>query len=471
MNKRTGSDSITLRFYNTSLRFTQQRAISYSRNQQWFDLTWLQYREHVEATARFLESQGVVKGSKVVIFSQTRFEWACLDYALGLLGAISIPIYHNAALEEITFILQDAKPMIVFAENTKLLEVIRPLNKDTEPFKIITMDATEDTEFNFQKLLLLNSEEVSQDYWQMHLDKIETEDEVTHVYTSGTTGTPKAVKISHVQILSETTEAFPLLGVSERDRLLTFLPLAHILGRIEIWGQAVLGYQIAFAEGIDRVKSNLLTVQPTIMVGVPRLFEKIQASVISQIEKSKFKKMAFEWALKLGREVLEHRMNKKPVPIALGLQYQTAYQTIFRKIHDELGGKLRFAVVGGAPLNPSTAYFFGSIGLQLLEGYGLTETTAAICVNTPFDYKYGTVGKPIGDVKIKFAEDGEILVKSDKVMKSYGAQENHSQSFEGEYFKTGDIGQVDSEGFIKIVDRKKISLRPPEVNTLLHRKS
>ena len=262
--------------------------------------------------------------------------------------------------------------------------------------------------------------------------------------------------ITHTQALSEVADAFPLLGVTVRDRSLCFLPFAHILGRVEIWGHGLTGYTMAFAESVDRLKDNLVEVKPTIMMAVPRVFEKIYNGILAQAEASPLKSKVFHWALALGREMSQYKVEKQPVPLDLALKYRLAKKLVFDSISDRMGGRLRFAISGGAPMSRSIAEFFHAAGLLILEGYGLTETTAAVAVNTPFDYKFGTVGKGIGDVRFKIADDGEILVQSKKVMKEYlDDPEATKVAIVDGWYHTGDIGELSPEGYLRITDRKK----------------
>jgi long-chain acyl-CoA synthetase len=276
------------------------------------------------------------------------------------------------------------------------------------------------------------------------------------VYTSGTTGNPKGVVLTHKQIISEVVEAFNSCQATSADRTLTFLPFAHVFGRIENWAHAHFGYEMAFAESMEKIKNNLVEINPTFVFAVPRIFEKVYIAVISNIENNKIKQMAFDWALAQSKNRLDKTRKFEMVPIKDWALAELAQRLILDKVKFAFGNQLRFCVSGGAPLNPVIAEFFAQCGVMLLEGYGLTETTAAIAVNTPFDFQIGTVGRPIGDVQIKFAADGEILLKSDKVATEYYKDpEATAAAFEDGWFKTGDIGELTPTGHLRITDRKK----------------
>ncbi|MCB0394953.1 MAG: long-chain fatty acid--CoA ligase, partial [Bdellovibrionales bacterium] len=286
--------------------------------------------------------------------------------------------------------------------------------------------------------------------------KTEIDELATICYTSGTTGNPKGVMLAHRQIISEVVDVFDIMTVNENDRSLTFLPFAHILARVEHFGSLYSGFCAAYAENIDRIRSNLLDVKPTFFAGVPRIFEKIYNGVITQAEVSPTKAKIFRWSVKIGKKVSQAKLQKKTLPPQTLIKYQIAKKLVFDKLAEKLGGRMRFAISGGAPLSREIAEFFHAANLLILEGYGLTETTAAVTLNSPYDYCFGTVGKPLGDVEIKIAEDGEILVKSDKVMMGYyNRNDANTEVFQDGYFCTGDIGEITPTGFLRITDRKK----------------
>jgi len=279
---------------------------------------------------------------------------------------------------------------------------------------------------------------------------------LTLVYTSGTTGRPKGVVLTHEQAISEVSEAFPLCGVTPDDTSLCFLPFAHVLGRIELWGHSYIGFTMAYAESIERLRNNLVEIKPTILVSVPRIFEKVYAGVYAQMENQNIKRKLFDWAVSVGREVSAKRMTHELVPLPLLGQFEIAKVLVLNKIVAAFGGRLRFAISGGAPLAQDISLFFHAAGVLILEGYGLTETTAAITVNTPFNYRFGSVGRPIGDVELKIAGDGEVLVRSKKVMREYYKNPDATKEVMTDgWFHTGDIGEILPGGDLKITDRKK----------------
>jgi long-chain acyl-CoA synthetase len=486
------------KFLETAKKHSDRIAIMFSRGGRWNELTWNGYLEVVEGFAAGLQSIGIKKGDRIALLSNSRFEWAVTDLAALGLGAVVVPIYQNSTSEDIAFILGDSGAKLVVCESIEMAQNIRAnigsnsssnSNKSEgksaatlkEPAMVRTTNSVTSSPTSvttplailcFENHKNLESEgflsfhsvqksgesiiKKSPLNYRLAVEQVSLDDVATILYTSGTTGQPKGVMLTHTQIMSEVGDAFPLLGVTHRDRFLSFLPFAHVLGRIEIWGHALIGYTLAFAESIDLLKKNLVEIKPTIMISVPRIFEKIYNGIIAQVELSPIKSKTFWWAISVGREISKYKIEKKPVPLTLALQYQLARRLVFDAITERIGGRLRFSVCGGAPLAKPIAEFFHAVGILILEGYGLTETTAAIAVNTPYDYRFGTVGRPIGDVKVKIADDGEILVHSKKVMKNYYNDPAATErAFTDGWFHTGDIGELSDDGFLRITDRKK----------------
>ncbi len=486
------SDTVVRRFLETSKRNPSKVAVRFSpslkqdvrnkrggkgiKNQQqvenWLELNWEEYRRLVESLAAGLQAIGVRKGDRIAILANTRVEWAALDLAILGLGAVTVPLYPSSTPEDVAFILHDSQAKTFFVESEDVLHRLKKVWSDTKlrrPERAIVIESHSSKDpVGFIPVSTLDALQQqgatalksSPALYELAVQEVKVDDIATIIYTSGTTGRPKGVIHTHAQALSEVAEAFPLLGVSSSDVTLTFLPFAHVLGRIEIWGHAVIGYTMGFAESIDRLKQGFQEIRPTLIVAVPRIFEKIHAGILAQADISPLRRKAFDWALGVGREVSLCKQQKKAIPLDIALQYAAARKLVFDSIQDRLGGRLRFAVCGGAPLNQAIAEFFHAAGVLILEGYGLTETTAAVAVNTPFDYRFGTVGKPIGDVKIKIAEDGEVLIQSRKVMREYlGDAQSTAAVLKDGWFHTGDIGELDNEGHLRITDRKKDLLK------------
>lgn len=427
---------------------------------QWNKISWLEYQKDIFKISHFLSKTATSETGKVGIISNTRYEWSAIDLASQCAKKILVPIYPNSTPEEISYIINHAEIEIIFFEGKAQLRHWDKIRSQCPSVKKIVMidkfDLIDSPIVTMDQILdnTLNPDEVKK--IKALISTLRIDDDATIVYTSGTTGNPKGVLLTHRQIVSEVSEAFATCQVTPHDRALTFLPFSHVFGRIENWAHTYFGYEIAFAENLERIRSNLVEMNPTFIFAVPRIFEKVYVAVISSIENNKIKQTMFDWAMKQTKNKIDKLSSFQLLPIKDLILSEVAQKLVLNKVKFAFGNRLRFCVSGGAPLNPVIAEFFAKCDVLVLEGYGLTETTAAVFVNTPFDYTLGTVGKPIGDVKIKFAEDGEILLKSDKIMtKYYKNPEATASAFDDGWFKTGDIGELLPSGHLRITDRKK----------------
>ena len=441
---------ITHHFLAARERPNSWTAIRFKRHKSWISLNWKEYYQRAEALAHALASAGIKTGDRVAILANTRMEWAALDFAILGLGAVTVPIYQSNRPEEIEYVLKNSEARAIFLEDAsqvrkwegmgkkcKSVESVVCMQADKElPPGILTWD-----DFLETGLPSLKKRPI---FFEEQIAKTKLIDPATIVYTSGTTGDPKGAVLNHQQILSEVEDVARAFPISPEDSTLSFLPYAHVLGRVELWLHTYSGFTMNFAESVERMRGNLKETQPTVIIGVPRIFEKIFAGIMSEIQGNPWRKAMFQWLDAPTSSLLNF-----PRRIA-------ADKILYSRLREGLGGRLRFSVSGGAPLEPQIAQFFARAGILVLEGYGLTETTAAITANTPHSYEFGTVGKPLSDVKIKIAEDGEILVKSKKVMQGYYKDDEASgKVFADGYFCTGDIGEFTDRGFLKITDRKK----------------
>lgn len=443
-------------------RGSDKTAIMTKVNRRWKEVSWQEYYDKIVSAGCALLSLGLKPQSKVAIMSNTRFEWSIADY--GILGcqAVTIPVYQTVTTEDLRHILSNSEAEILFVETRAMLkQFLQVRDQCPQIRKVICIDPVRDSDIEFMtwdEFMNLGSQEKSKfsGEFQKRCQATTRQDIATILYTSGTTGLPKGVVLTHEQIMSEITETFPQLGMTEDDCTLSFLPYAHVMGRIEHWGHLVIGFKMAYAESIERIRGDLIDIKPTVIVAVPRIFEKVYSAIHAQLGNNVLKTKLFQRALKIGQEFGQLKIDRKPIPWRLLLEHQVAQKVVLHKVKEAFGGRLRFAVSGGAPIAKDVALFFNACGVIILEGYGLTETTAAICVNTPYNYHFGSVGRPIGDVQIKIAEDGEILVKSKKVMREYYKNpEATEKSFTNGWFHTGDIGELLPSGDLKITDRKK----------------
>lgn len=423
-------------------------AIKYNKESQWHTISWSSYLEKIISIAAQINHAGFKKGQHIGLLSSTRWEWSIFD--LAILGAqqITVPFYPNQSDADLLFIINHSEIDLIIVENTNYQKQIERISSQFT--KNVTVKKFE--EFDFDATA---TDEEKSTFFASCAD-IKPKDMATLVYTSGTTGTPKGAVLLHEAIVSEVTELFKLVGIKPTFTALTFLPMAHVMGRVELWGSCYNGHTLAYAESIDKIKDNLADIKPDFMVAVPRIFEKVYAGIMAKVETQPLKQKLFEKAVEIASEVSKYRERRETVPWALLLQYETLCRVVFAPIKKAFGGQLQFAVSGGAPLAKDLTYFFSYCGIKVLEGYGLTETCAAITVNTPYNFHPGTVGNPVGEVEIKFADDGEILVKSKKIMKEYYKNPEATKAvFKDGYFATGDIGEFTSTGQLKITDRKK----------------
>ena len=427
---------------------TDGTAIKYKKNNTWEKISWSDYLNKTISLATQITKLGFQRKDHIGILSATRWEWIITDMAIIGSGLISVPLYANLSDDDLLYIINHSEIKLLIIENISYLKQIdRIKDKFINPIIIKQFE-----DFDFDIL----PDEKEKDFFLNSCAKINTNDIATLVYTSGTSGTPKGVILIHESIVSEVTEIFHTVGVKSTYTALTFLPYAHVMGRAEIWGSCFIGHTLAFAESIDKIKTNLTEVQPDFIIAVPRIFEKFYAAVLAKVETSHLKQKLFKEALLIAEEIEKYRQTKQTIPWFLLLKHETICHFAFEPIKKAFGGKLLFAVSGGAPLAKDLILFFSYCGIQILEGYGLTETCAAISVNTRNNFQPGTVGNLIGDVKIKFADDGEILIKSKKCMLGYFKNPKATaEVMKDGYFATGDIGELTPTGQLKITDRKK----------------
>jgi len=408
-----------------------------------------------------LKALGFEAGQKLCLLSENRPAWTMTDMATLCAGGLTVPIYTTLVSEQIRYIIDDSDATVVVVSNAdywKKVEPLRPgLTKvkhyiifaDEAPAGVLTLKAVMDR----GKALA----ESRPGLFEELVARVKPEDETTLIYTSGTTGVPKGVILTHDNLISNIKTASDIIQFSSKDTVLSFLPLSHILERMVMFTYIYKGCTIAFAESVEAVAQNLLEIRPHIMVSVPRVFEKIYAKVMDQVLRSPaLRRKIFFWAIKVGKTYGAAKLAGKPVSGGLRFRQSVAAKLVFSKIIAKTGGRVRFFVSGGAPLSKDIAEFFYAIGLVILEGYGLTETSPLLSINTFEHIRLGTVGKPAPGIDIKIAADGEILARGPNIMKGYYKKDEETREvFENGWFKTGDIGRFDADGFLVITDRKK----------------
>ncbi|MGE5092444.1 MAG: AMP-dependent synthetase/ligase [Bacillota bacterium] len=429
----------------------------------WTDLSYRDLEQRVRSLASAFRALGIGPGDRVAILSENRPEWAMTDYACLTIRAADVPIYPTLPARQIEFILRDsgARAVVVSsAEQLAKIEEIRDRLGDLE--HVIAMDdaAKGDAVLQFGSLTHRRADElIPADEWRRDALAVGPDDLATLIYTSGTTGDPKGVMLTHGNLTSNVIAGLTVLALRDTDECLSFLPLSHVFERMAgHYCMMQAGTIITYASSVDTVPAEMLEIRPTVVLSVPRLYEKIYARVLENATSgSHLKKQLFFWAKHTGETWAEYTLSRRPIPRGLALRYRVARKLVFSKLHARVGGRLRFFVSGGAPLAADIARFFYAAGLPILEGYGLTETSPVIAVNTFGAVKLGSVGRPLPGVEVRIAPDGEILTRGPHVMKGYfGKPEATAEAIDPDgWLHTGDIGVLDAEGFLRITDRKK----------------
>ncbi len=440
-------------------------ALKFKSNGEYRDLRWNSFRGRVYETASALKVMGVERGDRVGILSENRPEWTFADLGVLTLGGILVPIHATSSAQEAEHILSHSGAKLLFLSTDTHYQTLKPILKNLKSLKkIILFDLSVSGEENVMQfdsfLKLANSNEKSerQIFLKEHANKIEPDHLATIIYTSGTTGPSKGVPLTHRNLLTNCYDTRNILPIDERDLGLSFLPLSHIFERMGGYYLSILcGATIAYAENMNTVGENLKEVSPTVACAVPRFFEKIQAQIMMQAQElPPLKRLIFNWAVEIGKKYATCQLQGKKPCLGLSVKRHFAQALVFNKIIKNLGGRLRFFVSGGAPLQQELGVFFYSLGILVLEGYGLTETSPVIAVNRPDRFKFGSVGIPLPSVEVKISDDGEVLVRGNSVMSGYyqNAEATRAAFCDG-WFCTGDLGEVDSDGFLHITGRKK----------------
>ncbi|QDK43405.1 long-chain fatty acid--CoA ligase [Bacteriovorax stolpii] len=409
---------------------------------------------------------------RVAILAQTSKEWHFFDLATMCARAVVTPVYPTYLAHEVEYILNHSETKILILENEAQMQKILEIQHNLTHLKYIVAlkEVTEDsvkklsdkiTFQNFQQFLDNGTTESqnSPKLFEATIEASEPLDIASIIYTSGTTGEPKGAVISQRAFVVMLNNVYTSLktNILPTDRTLTFLPLSHVFGRCDSLLNLVFEFECVFAESLDKVVDNLQVAKPTLLLAVPRIFEKVYSKVLENIQKENdLKKKVFDWALKASNDYFEKiNQDKSPSTYEI-LQKNLAYKLVFEKIYNRLGGRIRFLVSGGAPISPEIIRFMQNANLTILEGYGLTETVAPCILNPPVRQIPGTIGLPLGDVQVKFAEDGEIMVKTEAMLTEYYKnKEATKEAIKDGWLYTGDIGELTVEGYVKITDRKK----------------
>ena len=442
-------------FY-TAVERSFDRVMMYKQTAKWIPISSHELYRDVVGVARSLEKWGIHRGDRVAILSENRPEWAVADFATQALGGVVVPIYGTLTPEQTAYILRDSGARVIFLSTVAQLQKFLAAKDQTMIEKAVIMDDAGAPDAIPMHHLMHGGPAGRNSEFDSHARSIGPADLATIIYTSGTTGVPKGAMLTHGNLASNLVAALQQLPMTAGDIGISFLPLAHVTARHVDYAWFYQGVTIAYCPFIDQLPAALQEVRPTIFVGVPRVYEKMYAQVQLKVQ-SGLRRVLYNWSMKVGhahrKETLEQ---KRPA----SLSWRLADKFVFSKVRKAMGGHVRILFSGGAPLARQMAEWFGDIGIRIDEGYGLTETSPVIAVNTPDHHKLGTVGIPLSNLQVKIADDGEILVRGPSVFQGYwNLPEQTSQALSDGWFHTGDIGNLDSEGFLSVTDRKKDLLK------------
>lgn len=446
-------------------RFAGRLALKYRKQAKYVTLSYAEFYERALMAARGLRKCNVQRGETVAILSENRAGWVIADMGILCLGAVTVPIYATNTPEQIEYVLKHTEARIVFVSSrfqyAKLLKIRKAVPKVELVVSFERFLGEADLPVcTFYQLSEIDSPITDQEKKELEagIDNITPDDLLTLIYTSGTTGVPKGVMLTHSNILFDAWCTNEKAGVlSERDIHLSFLPLSHVLERTVGYYLTIMnGALMALADSIEKVPENMLEVKPTVSVCVPRLFERVYSRIFESVHQMPLvKRKLFQWALDVGKRYVEARYIEKRTSPFLVFQYNVADRLIFGKLRQRFGGNFRLFCSGGAPLDKTINEFFWIIGLPILEGYGLTETSPAVSFNNFEQVRFGSVGTTLEHTEVRVDMDGEILIRGPQVMSGYYRDEKATRdAFHDGWFRTGDIGRIE-KGFIYITDRKK----------------
>ncbi len=448
-------------FLNTVKSYVKSDLLAAKIDGRYVPISTEEFDRRVRHLALGLADLGLGPGDKLVIFSENRPEWPITDFAVLCNGAVTVPIYTSLMPEQVKYIINDSDAKIVVCSNRNLwlkVEAVRADLPNVHHFVLID-EAGPQGVVSLSEVMGRGKVIATSDpgRFDQRALAVKPDDLASIIYTSGTTGVPKGVMLTHGNFVSNSKALDAVTEFSVKDTILSFLPLAHVLERMTTFSFLYKGASIYYAESIETVAENLIEVRPTIMISVPRLFDKIYANVMDNVlTQSPLKRKIFFWALGVGKKYGARKIRHLPIPWSLALRRKIAAKLVYGKILEKTGGRVHFFVSGGAPLSADVAEFFYAIGIVILEGYGLTETSPVLACNTFDKMKFGSVGPLVPGVQVKIAPDGEIWAKGPNVMKGYYKKEQETREvFEDGWFKTGDIGHFDEDGFLVITDRKK----------------
>lgn len=434
----------------------QQRVMLVHEGSRWTSISAREFYRNVAGMTRALRRWGICKGNRLAILSENRPEWTIADFSTLLLGGVVVPIYSTLTTSQTAFILADSGARVVVVSTPQQLAKVLSIKDQTALERVVVMDPVNTSQAESMQLLMREGPSDRDPELETRGRAISADDLASIIYTSGTTGTSKGVRLTHGNLTSNVQNSLNGFDIGAEDISVSFLPLSHVTARHADLALLHRGATLAYCPFFEQLPQTLLEVMPTIFIAVPRVYEKIHNSV--EQNANRFLKGAiYRWALSIGRthssEILAGHSPRS-------LSWRLANRLVYSQIRGRMGDKVRVFVSGGAPLGKELASWYASIGIRIHEGYGLTETSPVIAINTPQAHKIGTVGRPLTNVDIRIAEDSEILVRGPSVFQAYwNRPEETKNAFVDGWFRTGDIGNLDEDGFLSVTDRKKDLLK------------
>lgn len=434
----------------------QERVMLARERGTWVPIGAHEFYRNVAGMARALAHWGITKGDRIAILSENRPEWAVADFASQLLGAVVVPIYATLTAQQTSYILGDSGAKVVIVSTEEQLKKVLSIPDQTAIEKIVVMDPVDSAQAAQMQTLMHRGPSGRDLELERRARAITADDLASIIYTSGTTGISKGVQLTHGNLTSNVLNSMSGFEVHPGHVSVSFLPLAHVTARHADLALLYRGVTLAYCPFFEQMPQTLQEVRPTIFIAVPRVYEKIFLRVEQQT-RGRVKGGIYQWALSVGQK---HRSKILEGTTPTALHWKLAHKLVYSKVREQLGGRVEIFVSGGAPLGKELAEWYASIGIRIHEGYGLTETSPVIAINSPKSHKVGTVGRPLPNVEVSIAADHEILVRGPSVFRAYWNRPDETRdAFVDGWFKTGDIGHIDEQGFLSVTDRKKDLLK------------